>query len=155
MTTIHRKFLRYAYTIEKYNDLARELKKRENMKVIAKSLIINVIGIMPKALGASLEKLEILRKIETDQEKAVQVVGKYNEDETGDLTRFGVAGIHRQQTRHLVRVCKRITLIMTTEPLLGQKIWIHTFPQWYLRERECNEHSRDLNPVCLPYFQSR
>lgn len=58
------------------------------MKVMAKSLIINVIGIMPKALGASLEKLKILRKIETV--KAVQVVGKYNEDEAGDLTRFGV-----------------------------------------------------------------
>lgn len=59
---------------------------------MAKSLIINVIGIMPKALQASLEKLVILRKIETDQEMAVQVVGKYNEDEAGDLTRFGVGG---------------------------------------------------------------
>ena len=57
--------------IDKYLDLARELKKLWNMKVKVVPIVIGALGTIPKALEKSLDKLEIRGRIETIQTTAL------------------------------------------------------------------------------------
>ena len=48
---------------DKYLDLAREIKKLWNMKVIVIRFVICVLRMIPKALVKGLEELEISKKL--------------------------------------------------------------------------------------------
>ena len=57
--------------INKYLDLARELKKPWNMKVTLIPVVVGVLRMIPKGLEKGLEELEICRRIKTTQTKAL------------------------------------------------------------------------------------
>ena len=52
-------------------DLARELKKLWNMRVISILVVIVALGMVPKSLEKGLEKLEIQKRVETIQTTAL------------------------------------------------------------------------------------
>ena len=56
---------------DKYLDLARELKKLWNMKVMIISIVVGILGIVTKGLVKGLEDLEIRRWVETTQTTAL------------------------------------------------------------------------------------
>ena len=56
---------------DKYLDLARELKKLWNMKVMIVSIVIGAFGTITKGLLKGLEDLEIGRQVETIQTTAL------------------------------------------------------------------------------------
>ena len=51
----------------KYQDLARELKKQWNMKVTVIAIVVHALGMIPKGMVKGLEKLEIRVLEETIQ----------------------------------------------------------------------------------------
>ena len=57
--------------IQKYLDLARELKKLWNMKVKVVPIVIGALETIPKALEKNLGELEIRGRIETIQTTAL------------------------------------------------------------------------------------
>ena len=52
---------------DKYQDLARELKKQWNMKVTVIPIVIGVFGTVTKGLVQGLEGLKIKERVETIQ----------------------------------------------------------------------------------------
>ena len=50
---------------DKYLDLARELKKLRNMKVMVIQIVVGALGTMPKGLVKGLEDLEIRGQVMT------------------------------------------------------------------------------------------
>ena len=63
----HRIKLKESKERDKYLDLARELKKLWNMKVMVIPIVIGVLGTLTKGLELGLEKLEISGRVETIQ----------------------------------------------------------------------------------------
>ena len=61
----HRVKLKENEKMDKYLDLARELKKLWNMKVKVISIVFGALGTVPKGLEKGLESLEIRGRIET------------------------------------------------------------------------------------------
>ena len=61
----HRMNVKESEKIEKYLDLARELRKLWNMKVKVIPIVINALGTVPKGLEKNLGELEIRGRIET------------------------------------------------------------------------------------------
>ena len=57
--------------IDKYLDLARELKKLWNMTVTVVPIMVGALGTVPKGLEKRLEELEIRRRIEPIQTTAL------------------------------------------------------------------------------------
>ena len=68
--TDHRVKLKVSEKKDKYLDLARELKKLWNMKVMAIRIVIGALGAVPKGLIRGQESLEIRRQDETIQTTA-------------------------------------------------------------------------------------
>ena len=67
----HRVKTKESKNIYKYMDLARELKKLLNMKVPVIPIVLGALGTAPKNFERILEELEIRRRIETIQTKAL------------------------------------------------------------------------------------
>ena len=61
----HRVKMKESEKINKYLDLARELRKLWNMKVKVVPIVIGGLGTVPKGLENSLGELEIRGRIET------------------------------------------------------------------------------------------
>ena len=67
----HRVKLKENENIDKYLDLARELKKLWNMRVKMIPIIVGALGMVPKSLEDRLEEFEIRGRIETIQTTAL------------------------------------------------------------------------------------
>ena len=67
----HRVKLKENEKIDKYLDLARELKKLWNMKVKVIPIVVGALGTVPKGLERGLENLEIRGRIDTIQNTAL------------------------------------------------------------------------------------
>ena len=67
----HRINLKESEKKDKYLDLARELKKLWNMKVMIVPIVIGALGIITKRLLKGLEDLEIGGRVETIQTRAL------------------------------------------------------------------------------------
>ena len=67
----HRVKLKENEKMDKYLDLARELKKLWNMKVKVIPIVVGALGTVPKGLEKGLENLEIRGKLETIQTTAL------------------------------------------------------------------------------------
>ena len=67
----HRVKVKESEKIDKYLDLARELKKIWNMRVKVVPIVIGALGTVPKGLERSLDELEIRGRIETIQTTAL------------------------------------------------------------------------------------
>ena len=65
----HRVKIKESEKINKYIDLARELRKLWNMKVVP--IVIGVLGTVPKSLEKNLGELEVRGRIETIQSTAL------------------------------------------------------------------------------------
>ena len=68
----HRISLKESEKKDKYLDLARELKKRRNMKVTIVPIVIGALGTITKGLLKGLEDLEVGGRVETIQTTAFQ-----------------------------------------------------------------------------------
>ena len=68
----------------KYPNLARELKKLWNMKVTVIPIVIGALGTVTKGLIQGLEDMEIRRRVETIQTKALKI-DQNIEKSPGDL----------------------------------------------------------------------
>ena len=62
---VHRIKIEESETIEKYLDLARELKKLWNMKVTVISVVVDALGTFSNSLERRLEELEIREGIKS------------------------------------------------------------------------------------------
>ena len=67
----HRVKLKESEKRDKYLDLAREVKKTWNMKVIVIPIVIGALGAILKGLTKGQEDLEIRGQVETIQTKAL------------------------------------------------------------------------------------
>ena len=67
----HRVKLKENEKMDKYLDLARELKKLWNMKVKVVPIVVVALGTVPKGLEKGLENLEIRGRIDTIQNTAL------------------------------------------------------------------------------------
>ena len=67
----HRVKMKEREKIDKYLDLARELRKLWNMRVKVIPIVIGALGTIPKGLEKSLDELEIRGRIETIQTTAL------------------------------------------------------------------------------------
>ena len=67
----HRINLKESKKIDKYLDLARELKKPWNMKVMTGPIVISALGTITKGLLKGLEDLEVSGRVETIQTTAL------------------------------------------------------------------------------------
>ena len=71
MPADHRIKLEECEKKDKYFDLARELKKLRNMKVTIVPIVIGALFTVTKGLLEGLENLEVGRRVETIQMKAL------------------------------------------------------------------------------------
>ena len=76
--------------MEKYLDLARELKKLWNMKVKVIPIGAGALGTVPTGLERGLENLEIRGRIDTIQNTALLQSARILKKSTGDLMRLVV-----------------------------------------------------------------
>ena len=67
----HRVKLKENEKRDKYQDIARELKKLWNMKVTATPVVIGILGRLTKALVKGLDGWEIRGRVEAIQTKAL------------------------------------------------------------------------------------
>ena len=83
----HRVKLKENEVINKYLDLARELKKQCNMKVTVIPIVIGALGTVSKGLVKGQKDLEITGRVETIQTSAI---GQNTEKSPGDLRKLVV-----------------------------------------------------------------
>ena len=84
----HRIKLKECEKRDKYFDLARELKKRWNMKVTILPIVIGAFGTVTKGLFKSLEDLEVSDRVETNN--SIIENGQNTENSLGNLRRLAV-----------------------------------------------------------------
>ena len=73
---------------DKYLDLARELKKLRNIKLIP--IVIGTLGTINKWLAQGLEDLEITGRTETNPNHYITENGQNTEKSLGDLRRLAI-----------------------------------------------------------------
>ena len=73
----HRINLKECEKMDKYLDLARELKKLWNMKVTIVPIVIDALGTITKGLLKGLEDLEVGGRVETIQTTALQRTARF------------------------------------------------------------------------------
>ena len=86
----HRVKLKENEKMDKYLDLARELKKLWNMKVKVIPIVVGALGTVPKGLEKSLENLEIRGRIEDHPEHCTAAICQNTQKSPGDLRRLAV-----------------------------------------------------------------